>query len=230
MPEFVDLTVNGALMRCYPHENHTEADLIFSGGMLNGAELRLFLDWVKPGSVVVDVGANAGLYTLMAAQKAGPEGRVIAIEPNRALVDRLKFNVAANNLHNVSVAICAVGETTATRTLSVVDNNWGASTLLTFSAPVGISPQRVAMRPLLQVMQDMKVDRIDAMKIDIEGYEDRALIPFMDDAPPTMRPKAILMEHGHSKSWTYDCIAEMAKHGYRETWRNERDCLLVWNS
>jgi FkbM family methyltransferase len=53
---------------------------------------------VKPGEVFYDIGANIGLYTIMAAQQVGSEGRVYAFEPHGANFARLVDNIAANDL------------------------------------------------------------------------------------------------------------------------------------
>ncbi len=64
-------------------------------------ETSLFLDNVGRGDTVIDVGANIGYYTLLAARKVGPEGKVIAFEPDPESFSFLKRNVEANGFTNV---------------------------------------------------------------------------------------------------------------------------------
>jgi FkbM family methyltransferase len=56
---------------------------------------------VRPGDVVYDIGANVGAYSLVAAHRAGPSGRVVAIEPGYATFAHLCDNVILNDLHEV---------------------------------------------------------------------------------------------------------------------------------
>ena len=52
------------------------------------------------------------------------------------------------------------------------------------------------------------------MKIDIEGHEDRALVPFLQNAPKELWPKRIVLEHAHEKQWQLDLIKALAKSEY----------------
>ena len=67
---------------------------------------------VKPGHVVVDIGANIGYYTLIMAQKAGAAGRVFAFEPDPANCAILRQNVEENGYKNVTVVQAAVADRT----------------------------------------------------------------------------------------------------------------------
>src|ERR1022692_1562310 len=59
-------------------------------------EIRLLLRTIKSGDCVVDIGANVGLYTLLFARAAGPDGRVIAFEPGPRSIALLRQNLAIN--------------------------------------------------------------------------------------------------------------------------------------
>jgi FkbM family methyltransferase len=61
------------------------------------------------GDRVVDIGANIGAFTVLAASKVGPSGRVFAFEPDPTTCERLRENVRLNRLENVVVENCAVG-------------------------------------------------------------------------------------------------------------------------
>lgn len=65
---------------------------------------------VKPGMVIVDVGANIGYYVLMEAKAVGPKGKIYAIEPIPENVALLKKNIGANDYRNIEVFNKAVGD------------------------------------------------------------------------------------------------------------------------
>lgn len=67
-----------------------------------------WLDQLKPGDVFYDIGANIGIYTLIAAQKVGPTGMVYAFEPHIINAGSLLRNVRQAGLDNVQVMTCAL--------------------------------------------------------------------------------------------------------------------------
>ncbi|MGC4085037.1 MAG: FkbM family methyltransferase [Vicinamibacterales bacterium] len=71
---------------------------------------RFFDRYLKPGDVVVDVGANVGLYSVVCATCVGDTGTVIALEPSPRIANFLRGNVAVNRLSNVRVLNVAVGD------------------------------------------------------------------------------------------------------------------------
>ncbi len=77
---------------------------------LSHAELLAEIGRLRPGAIVVDVGANAGLYTLLAAQAVAPGGRVFAFEPSADEFARLGWAVAANGLGNVLASNVALSD------------------------------------------------------------------------------------------------------------------------
>jgi FkbM family methyltransferase len=71
---------------------------------------KCFADAVGPGSVVIDIGANAGFYTLLAAVRSAPMGEVVAFEPLPRNVDYLNRHIRLNRLSNVRVVQAAVAD------------------------------------------------------------------------------------------------------------------------
>jgi len=122
----------------------------------------------------LDIGANVGYYTLIAAKLVGPEGRVVAIEPAPDNYARLCRNVELNYSSNVVTVPCAISDAERNLRLSrrVTDNS-GAYTLL----PVGQTREspRVRVRTLDSVLDELAVRRVDFVKIDVEGFEFKAL-------------------------------------------------------
>ncbi|HWH13666.1 MAG TPA: FkbM family methyltransferase [Miltoncostaeaceae bacterium] len=73
-------------------------------------EARWVRRLLRPGDLVVDVGANVGFFTLLAAAAVGPGGRVHALEPIPANAEVLERNLALNGLRNVAVRRAAAGD------------------------------------------------------------------------------------------------------------------------
>ncbi len=130
---------------------------------------------IQPGMSVVDVGANHGYYTLMFADLVGPQGRVAAVEPSRAIVELLKRSVAVNGFsERVTIHECAaVSEDGVELALFTPDNEPKNARIITdshedHSASVSITGSRLAT-----LLHDWP--RVDFMKIDVEGAEEAAL-------------------------------------------------------
>ena len=98
-----------------------------------------FLDGVlKPGMVFVDVGANDGYYTLFAARRVGPGGRVVSVEPSSRERGHLERNLARNGVGNVEIVPAALGRrrdtpTSISRTgFTPATTRWAASPMTTW--------------------------------------------------------------------------------------------------
>ena len=161
------------------------------------------------------------MFSLYAAREIGPTGRVISVEPNPILVSQLRFNVAANGVNNVTIIEAALGEASEARSLRVSASNYGGATIAS-----GTSGIPVRMLTMAAAMQTAEVRCIDVLKIDIEGYEDRALLPYLHSAVRAAWPKRVFIETVHAISWRTDCIAALRSAGYRETWRDGHDSFL----
>lgn len=139
---------------------------------------------IRPGDVVVDVGANMGLFALWAAPQAA-HGRVICIEPT-GVIGCLEQSLPASGLTNVEIVRCAIGR--AEGVLELVE--YAGFTAVTHAAafrPASLGQflihllwpksQRVPVRTtcrcrrLEDVLTELGVDRIDLLKIDCEGGE-----------------------------------------------------------
>ena len=120
-----DIEVSDIRTRCHVGDNASEIKLLLDGlekpvesPRKDRAQLRQVLKHLPAGGSFIDVGANFGLYALHAAHKVGPTGKVLAIEPNTRMAQRLRFNIASNTLSNVAVEDVAVGETPGEGTLT----------------------------------------------------------------------------------------------------------------
>jgi FkbM family methyltransferase len=162
-------------------------------------ELARLRTAIHPGFRFVDLGANAGLY-VFAVKHCDADAKILAIEANPIYANRLEFNVAANVLQNVSVVNAAAGAA------SGVGQYYPHTESMTGS---GTSIE-VPMMTLHAMLQAAGFDRLDAMKVDIEGYEDRVLLPFFETAPRSLWPRLMIVE-----VWTAAFREECLKRGYR---------------
>lgn len=129
---------------------------------------RLLDRWVRPGATVVDVGANIGYNTIHAARRAGPAGRVIALEPTPDTLQVLRRNIAASGLANVIIEPVAAGRVSGTRDFFVRGPNSAVNSLYPDSRYAHVT----SVLPVPVVPLDDLVDgAADVVKVDVEGAE-----------------------------------------------------------
>jgi FkbM family methyltransferase len=121
---------------------------------------------LKPDSVFVDIGANMGWFTLLAA---GIARQVIAIEPNHTNVQLIYHSLLANRFDNVTVLECAVTDKPRLLQLNFLRSNGSVSSIEVNNESMTI----VRGEPLDGLLRDAR--QIDVVKMDIEGHEPVAL-------------------------------------------------------
>jgi FkbM family methyltransferase len=216
----IDTLYQGAPFRLHHQASATERGALFNPGY-NIEELDFLRAHTPPGGIFIDIGANVGTYAMVMAQHVGKDGRVIAIEPHPVTHARLAFNAGASQLDTITLVEAAVGDADGELMIETDSDNLGASHI---SATGG---HRVPAWTLLSIFTRFAVTRIDSLKIDIEGYEDRALTGFFRDAPASLWPHAIAIEHLERSDWQTDCIDDMVKRGYTITGTTRSNTLLT---
>ena len=176
-------------------------------------------------SLIYDIGANVGSFTLPLAACAGHGSKIIAFEPIPKLADRLRENLQINNLLNdVIVEVVALGSKTEEAALHLSETNLGASSLHPISSERSIN---ISIKPLSQFLHDTDSNfQIFVIKIDVEGFEDEVLIPFLSTIPQDRLPDAIMMEVNHRKRWRMDLFEFLQERGYKPFFVGEEDNAL----
>ncbi len=201
--------------------------MIFQGRGASKDGLDLATGTLAPGDIFVDVGANFGLFSAVAARKVGPTGRVVAIEPLPELVERLRFNLSLNDLTNCTIVSAAVGDRAGEAQLFLNQRSYSEASM---RMTAGRTQTTVPVMTLQTIAEQAGIARIDSLKIDIEGYEDRAIVPYIKSAPRHLWPRRIYMEILHSRLWDTDCVAVLLENGYRVACMSKGDALLVRDS
>ena len=139
-------------------------------GEFSEGEVDLLRQFVKPGHVILDVGANIGAHTVWMAQAVGATGIVLAFEPQRIVYQTLCANLALNSITNVHCFHAAVGKAPGQIIVPPLDysrtNNFGGLELGGY--------RHGEMVPTLNI-DGLNLPKCDLLKIDVEGMEQEVL-------------------------------------------------------
>src|SRR4030081_1450175 len=176
----VDVQYQGAAFRFYHQASATERGALFNPDY-NLEELDFLRAHTPVGGVFVDVGANVGTYAMVLARDVGAAGKVIAIEPHPVTHARLAFNRVVSGFTQVILVAAAAGPTDGELMIETDGDNLGASHIVT--GKLSGNAIRVPSLRLQRILGDAFVSHVDALKIDVEGFEDRVLTGFFQEAP-----------------------------------------------
>lgn len=222
----LDVEVFGQRMRLWAFNNVSEKRVLFTPQYFDPAERSALAERVKQDMVFVDIGANVGGYALFVAGLAGPGARILAIEPQPVIYGRLAYNIKQNPGAPITAIQCALADRDGEITLFVDADNRGQSSVKVMrDAPEAGASVQVPARTLHGVLADEGLDRIDALKIDVEGAEDLVLAPFLRDAPDSLLPRLVIIENARPR-WQIDCIALLEAKGYRRILETKLNVVL----
>jgi FkbM family methyltransferase len=209
----VDIEALGARMRLHPYNNLSEKKVLFTPQFFDTEELEILRARLTDGFTFVDVGANIGTYALCVAALAGPTARIVAVEPQPDVFDRLTYNISLNPHGTIKAIACAVADKPGELTLFLEPRNSGESSvkLVPSSQAQAI---RVPATTLLDLVRKERLDRLSAVKLDVEGAEDLILEPFFRDAPESLYPPLLIIEDSRLQ-WESDLLRMLAAKGYR---------------
>ncbi len=138
-------------------------------GFYEKYETKLFKKVLKRGMTVLDIGANIGYYTLIAARKVGINGKVFAFEPEPSNYDLLCKNIEANKFQNVVIIPKAVSNKVKTIKLYLSPENRAEHSFCKYLNNKFVNVKTIVLDNFL------KNKKIDFVKVDIEGAEAEAL-------------------------------------------------------
>lgn len=206
LPEFIYTVIlaprplkraaNWLLLRFIPKQAHIgpavvcldPADPVVSGAVAFGVyekdELKFFQEQCSPGMVVVDVGANVGIYTGLAMRLTSPSGTVVSIEPNPRsrlfLEQTISCNLQNGDSGQVKVHVCplAASDRDGEASLHLNLENKGDNRLYSSALSTAIIPIKV--KPLDAILDDLGIVKVNLIKIDVQGCESMVLAGGLD--------------------------------------------------
>lgn len=145
-----------------------DASLYFSGSFEPRAE-RTIARALAPGMTAIDVGANIGYHALRMARCVGPDGSVVAIEPSPAALARLRRNLGLNAFANVLVLPAALGDHDAPAEPLQIQSSYP------LAGGGRAEPVVARVARLDSLVAELRLSRVDLVKIDVDGQEARVL-------------------------------------------------------
>lgn len=146
---------------------------VIEHGAWEPATTKALLAAVRPGMRVLDVGANFGWFTLLLAHRVGQDGHVWAFEPVSGYRRTLRHHLIANGLdHRVTVVPYGLSDATAERPIVIGESS---ATMHWAGGEVPRGREIVQLRALDDVAEALGIDRVDLVKLDLDGHEPRFL-------------------------------------------------------
>lgn len=224
----LDVSLYGGMARLHHSGNNSEVKALLSPKRYAREEYAFCRDHMpNQNGVFLDIGGNAGVFSLFVASLM-QSGTLICAEPQPNMFDRLKINFSLNPVLSKRLSLylnqtAVGGSEPGSLTISIPDSAGQASARLVEDVPT----LSVPVVPMLDLLKQSEVSRLDLLKIDVEGFEDGILYPFFENAEKALYPKAIVMEACHSARWERDCEALLLEHGYKIVHKDRTNMMLV---
>jgi len=126
---------------------------------------------LQEGMTVLDVGANTGCFTLLASRLVGTAGRVVSLEPIGENYRCLEKTIEANGLTNATPLQVAVGDRDGELEITLAEDSGQHSAVLERSGERVLVP----VRTLDSLVAELGLERVDFIKVDVEGMEPEVL-------------------------------------------------------
>ncbi|MCW8905842.1 MAG: FkbM family methyltransferase [Sedimenticola sp.] len=149
--------------------------LMYGGYRTERRHKNFMIGRVQPGQVILDIGGHAGYYTLLFAKYTGSTGRVYSFEPNPDNHAILEKNIQRNGFDNVELRREVVSDTSGPLRLYLPhQENTGNGSLYASPDTAFGNIEVQAINPD-RFFQDKGIEKIDLIKIDVEGHEENVL-------------------------------------------------------
>ncbi|MFP3921348.1 MAG: FkbM family methyltransferase [Dichotomicrobium sp.] len=214
--------------RVYPRTNLCEKRVFAAAQFYDRAERRALSRALANSDsepfVFVDLGANVGVYTLWMvseARRLGRRMRALAVEADPETFARLTTNLALSDADDATAVQCAVGARAGEAHILGHGDNRGQHSI---APEAGADGATVPVHPLDTLCAEHGLDRIDAMKVDLEGLDHDVLSAFFTSAPKALWPHWIVVEAG--KQADAPVVSLCSRHGYRLVERTKLNAVF----
>jgi FkbM family methyltransferase len=203
---------------------------IYLHGIWEEVVTRVLIEEIHQGMTVLDIGAHVGYYTLLMAKRVGKAGKVFAFEPQSEVRNYLEQNVQRNGYSQVAILPLALFSKEGVGLLEGRDNL--NACLSPRSSP---STGSIKMVVFDQFKKKIKIEKIDLVKMDVEGAEMDILLG-MRDSLKKNHPELIIEVHqnglvrfGHSEMELRQYISSFGYH-IRDIWSQTGTITILCKS
>ena len=196
------------------------SDVKMAFGNYNKKEINFIKQHIATNSTFVDIGSNMGFYTMNIAAIFPKTNffKILSIEANPVMIERQRDNIELLNRSIKGVKEKIILENYALSDMKGsleldLDQGYGSASLSRKQSKNSITVQSST---LMDILIKNKISNITCLKIDIEGHEDRALVPFFKIAQKSLYPVNIVMEFTSQQEWKNEpnLIKFLSKIGY----------------
>lgn len=206
-----------------PHD-WIDSCMLFSPYCYEFYEINFLKKNLPKGKIFVDIGANNGLYTLVASKAVDLGGKVLAIEASSTNFERLIKNINLNNSSNIIACNIAISDREEKLKLySVNEENRGFKS---FVCKHGNSTD-VNCYTLLDVLRKHNLLNVYGMKIDVEGFEYRILKKYFSDISEEHYPSFIIAEYSEQFKMEGNHIDLLQSFGYKVYKETSENYIMV---
>lgn len=159
--------------------------------LMEKREVQYFQEHITPGMIIIDIGANVGFYTRLFSELVGDHGRVVAFEP-----DPLSFQILRKRLRgktNTTLEQLALADREGEIMLRISKTNRADNRIHPHEGNVKTEETVVLLQTLDRYCESQSMTKIDAIKMDIQGAETKALRG-MQNVLSTMKPQWMFIE------------------------------------
>ena len=213
----LDIHFRNCAFRIYGENNLIEYGILLNPEY-NQTDIDFLLEDSKSNSNFVDLGCNIGLYSLPLASSA-PNGTVISIDANPLMQSRLSFNANSSGIKNIQIICSAVSDKTGEGSLLIRKND---TAIVSVNEDIKGS---IKIDKLENIISQQGLKSIYGLKIDIEGHEDKALVPFLLNVDEDLLPKRIVIEKKTKNSDYPGCAIAFKKLNYTLVSRSRNNSL-----
>ena len=159
---------------------------IIEYGVFEQDTVNIFNSEIKEGNIVLDIGANEGIFSTLAGSIVGCNGLVIAVEPQSRLRDLIEINLKLNNIKSSKVFLNAIGESDGLEgrlNLYPVFNMGASSIVRKYRFSGDRYVENFKFISIQSILEQCEINAFDFVKIDVEGFEHKVvkeLLPFIE--------------------------------------------------
>ena len=215
-----DVVADGVRYRLFPHDDRIAKRALLKGPWNSRQELTFLRGTLASGGTMIDAGAHVGTTCLPFARMA--DVSVFAVEPHPVALERLRYNIAANEFSNVTVVPVALSDRDGAVRFGADMGNISESAV---ARETGDQIEVRSMR-LASLLQEQEIKTVTTLKMDIERHEDRVLLPFFAEAERRLWPRHVLIEFIANRGSDPECVAVMKSLGFQEVLRTAQNVGL----